>query len=268
MELPDARPDSPRGREASLMTREGPSSEAGFEQVWKRRFWTYARARDDDAGIAGWSPTGLAARFRFFQDRWSGARPGGLWLDVGCAAGTYSRFLAREGQEVVGLDYSLPSLTKAQSRSPETIRWLAADAQRLPVAAGRVDGILCFGVTQALERSGVAVGEMGRVLAPGGELWIDGLNGWCLPHLSERFLRWLQGRPPHVRYESPYYLKRVVRDTGFDQVRLLWLPILPGRLQALQPLIESRPVAGMLRWVPGLGALLSHSMVVTGKRRE
>jgi hypothetical protein len=32
--------------------------------------------------------------------------------------------------------------------------------------------------------------------------------------------------------------------------------------------LESRPIAGLLRWVPGLGALLSHSMVVAGSKRE
>jgi len=72
---------------------------------------------DDDAGIAGWTTSGLATRFRAFQRAWQRPPRPGMWLDIGCGAGTYTRFLVDEGLDVVGVDYSLPSLQKARERS-------------------------------------------------------------------------------------------------------------------------------------------------------
>ena len=88
-----------------------------FEKLWRKRFENFAAQAEDDAGIAGWSPTGLDARLRKFKEIWysndqfSSKKK---WLDAGCGAGTYSRFIVKQGGEVVGLDYSLPSLQKAR----------------------------------------------------------------------------------------------------------------------------------------------------------
>ena len=240
----------------------GPQFEAG----WRARFTRYAQLHDDDAGIAGWSPTGLRARFRFFQRHWTEDASPGKWVDVGCGAGTYTRWLAEAGQEVVGVDFSLPSLTKARERSPGGIFWVAGDAANLPLAGGAVDGALCLGVTQALARSEPVVLELGRVVRPGGSVWVDGLNGWCLPHVIERLKSWAGGRSPKVRYESPWRLRRLVRAAGFEEVRLRWLPLLPGRFHRLQKWVEHPLVAGLLHRVPLVGALFSHSMVVIARR--
>jgi SAM-dependent methyltransferase len=240
--------------------------EGGFEADWRERFARYARLHDDDAGIAGWTPTGLAARIRFFQRHWSGGRAGGLWVDAGCGAGTYSRWLAEAGQEVVGVDYSLPTLVKARERSGAVILWVVGDAVSLPLKAGSADGVLCLGVTQALEGSGALAAELSRVVRAGGTLWVDGLNAWCLPHMWERLRRRLSGRPPRVRFESPWRLRRVVRRAGFAGARLHWLPILPASLSRFQGAIESRPAAVTFRLLPPIAALFSHSMVIIGHR--
>ena len=237
-----------------------------FEARWRSRFTDYARARDDDAGIAGWSSTGLAARFRFFERQWSGAEAAGVWLDVGCGAGTYARYLARHGAEVVGVDYSLPSLAKARARSPAGVHWAMADARALPVGSAVASGVLCFGVTQALADSRALLEELARVTCPGGTVWVDGLNGWCLPNLAHRLGRWLRRRPQHLRYESPRYLKRLARRAGFEHVQLLWLPILPSRLHRFQKWLESPRAVALLQRLPLLALLLSHSMVIRARR--
>lgn len=232
-----------------------------FEQHWRRRFERYAGMRDDDAGIAGWSTTGLAARVRHFARNWTGAAPGTLWADLGCGAGTYTRMLAGQGLQVVGADYSWPTLAKAASRGG-AIAWVQADVTRLPFVSGALDGALCFGVMQALSSSEPALAEIARVVRPGGQLWVDALNRWCLPHLAAMLWRRLRGRAYHLRYESPWRLRRAAQAFGLQQVRILWLPILPGRLQRWQPLVESRAAVAVLRIVPLLGALLSHSFVL------
>ncbi len=240
-------------------------SRSEFERAWSRRFREFAHVHDDDAGIAGWSSTGLATRLRHFERYFDTARARGLWLDAGCGAGTYSRLLRRHGAEVVGVDYSIESLRKACRRDDLGVLYCAADVTRLPVRAHCFDGALCFGVTQALSDSGAALHALTAAVRPGGEIWIDGLNVWCLPHLFELVARRLRGRRDHLRYESPRRMLRALRSDGW-QASLYWLPILPARLSRYQWLLERRGVAALLKTVAPLGALLSHSFLIRARR--
>lgn len=237
-----------------------------FEDQWRTRFEEFADLRDDDAGIAGWTTTGLDARVRRFLGLWQSCEPG-RWLDAGCGAGTYIRILLRHGHRVVGADYSLPTLRKAAGRGLHGALFAVADVRRLPFAPEQFDGILCFGVTQALEDSAPVVKELGRLLKPGGHLWIDALNGWCLVHAFGGLRRWVLGSPQRLRYESPGRLKRLCRECGFVDVHVHWMPIMPARSYGLQHAIESRPVAGMLQYVPVLGALASHAFIVRATKQ-
>jgi SAM-dependent methyltransferase len=234
-----------------------------FEQAWRRRFERYATVRDDDAGIAGWSTTGLAARVRHFERHWAGAATGSTWADVGCGAGTYTRVLADKELNVIGADYSAQTLSKAALRGG-AFAWVLADVTQLPFAPESLDGVLCFGVTQALSSSERALLELARVVRPGGQVWIDGLNRWCAPHLLAALWRRLRRRGYHLRYESPWQMRDLARQAGVTDVRILWLPILPARFQRWQWLAESKALVAIFAAIPLLGALLSHSFVVAG----
>ena len=150
-----------------------PLAKPDFELEWRRRFIEFADLRDDDAGIAGWSTTGLDARFRFFRRVWRGASPGSVYADVGCGAGTYTRWLDEQGISVVGVDYSQPALQKAMARTRAGIPFCSADATRLPFATASLDGVLCLGVLQAVHASEPLVRELARVIRQGGRLWIE-----------------------------------------------------------------------------------------------
>jgi SAM-dependent methyltransferase len=239
---------------------------AGFEDRWRQRFERFANASNDDAGIAGWSHSGLETRLRNFQRLWRTRPAGEAWLDAGCGAGTYSRFLASQGLNMVGLDYSFQTLCKGRERSPQVHRWLVADVTRLPLQSGKLDGAICFGVMQALQSHDRALAELGRVVKPGGEVWVDALNRVCIVNLLANALRRLRGQPAHLRYDSPGRLVATMRNGGFEDVHVHWVLILPSRLHALQPLAESAPVRWLLAHVPGLGAFLSHAFVVRGRR--
>ena len=238
-----------------------------FEQRWRRRFVERGTLMDDDAGIAGWTPTGLAARVRQFERLWRRA-PGasGVWLDIGCGAGTYTRLLHKQGYTTLGMDYSWPSLSKASRRSPAAIRWVAADVHRLPLADGCAGGLLCFGVMQALGSPDGALRELARVVRPGGEIWVDALNAHCLPTWLSEWRRRRRGRPPHLRYDTVKAFTHAARRAGLDVVAVEWLLILPARFQALQWLVESRPVGTLLRTLPWLAVLLSHSFILRARR--
>jgi len=250
--------------------RQPPGGEAQpkFEDGWRERFREFAELHDDDAGIAGWSATGLDARVRRFLQLWTPAAARQRWLDAGCGAGTYSRILLGQGFEVVGVDYSLPALRKAITRDLDAAMLAVADVRRLPFRPHAFDGVICFGVTQALVESSATVRELASQVKPDGELWLDALNRWCLVHAYEILRRRFQGRGMHLRYESPLRIKRLLADHDFGKVELHWMPILPARLQRWQALIEARPVTWVLKFVPLFGLLFSHAFVVRARKQR
>lgn len=245
--------------------REGLSADS-FESAWRTRFTEFAEEREDDAGIAGWSPAGLDARVRQFLQHWSRPRGGNRWLDAGCGAGTYTRILRDHGLEVIGTDYSFPTLRKATQRDARTALYAVADVRRLPFADATFDGVLCLGVMQALSRSDDAVRALAGVARPGGEVWIDALNRWCLVNLYDTLRRRVRGRRMHLRYESPGVLKALMRSRGLRDVRLHWLPLLPARFKGLQRWVEGSAVRWIFRYVPFAGLLLCHSFIVSGEQ--
>lgn len=222
---------------------------------------------EDDAGIAGWTQTGLASRVRQFRSLWQRHEPAaGLWLDIGCGAGTYTRLLHSQGLDVLGIDYSAPSLAKAKARSAASIAWLAADIHRLPLPDASASGSLCFGVMQALAEPERALAELRRVLRPGAELWIDALNGRCLPTAIQESRRRRAGQPPHLRYDVPADFVCHAEANGLEVLDLFWLPLVPGRFAVLQGTVESRPVKGLLQRLPPLAERLSHSFILRARR--
>ncbi len=249
-----------------MVTQQSPRPGPGFEQEWQGRFIEFANLRDDDAGIAGWSTTGLRARFRFFQDAWHAVAPGSLFIDIGCGAGTYSRWLAQQGLRVVGIDYSQPTLRKALERTGTGVAYCAADAMMLPFARASVDGAVCLGVLQAIRDSETLINELARVIRHGGTLWIDALNYHGLAGWWDRTRRKLKGKPLHVRYESASTLTEILLSAGFSQPALTWLPLMPSRLQLIQPVFHSPLLRRLLPDVSAVASVASHSFLICAQR--
>ncbi|WP_372720291.1 class I SAM-dependent methyltransferase [Immundisolibacter sp.] len=238
----------------------------GFERRWRRRFEAWGQQHGSDASIAGWSQSGLEARLANFKRLWSGRIAAGGWLDAGCGAGTYMRSLAGCGVEVVGTDYSLPSLRKARLRLGGAARLFASDVRALPVADGSFEGVLCFGVMQALADPLPALRELCRVVKPGGEVWVDALNRYSAPHLVQGTWRRLRGRPMHMRYDSPWELAALLGRAGAVDVEIHWLPLVPGRWRAARQWMGRPAVRSVLGRVPPLAALASHAVVLRAYR--
>lgn len=242
------------------------ATEASFERRWRDRFESFAEHADDDAGIAGWTATGLATRLRQFARVLRPNLAGECWLDAGCGAGTYVRLLVQRGATVVGIDYSLPTVIKAREREIRDAILCVGDATRLPFQAGRFDAALCLGVTQALSASGPLVASVAATVRHGGEVWIDALNASCIVHRVSRSWRRLRGRPPHLRYEHAKRLADLMLSEGLDIVEVVWMPMLPPRMSGLQRCLEATPVRSLLRALPSLAAFACHSFLVHGRR--
>jgi SAM-dependent methyltransferase len=111
-----------------------------------------------------------------------GPGSGSRVLDVACGTGIVARrAVARVGPSgtVVGIDVNRSMLDIAKAASGEIeppIRWLATDAADLPLSDESTDCVLCQQGLQFLGDPAVALGEMRRVLVPGGRL---ALGVWC-----------------------------------------------------------------------------------------
>ena len=149
----------------------------------------------------------------------AGLERGGLFLDLGCSAGLYTRNLALslgEAGDVVGIDISPSMLGEAARRarkagaSPSFVR---ADAASLPFADASFSGAVCGGTLNELGDPAAALGETRRVLRPGSRLAIMGIlragtqNGRRL----QRFLS-----TGGIRFFAPEELQGMLDAAGFD----------------------------------------------------
>lgn len=138
---------------------------------------------------------GLHHRWRERAADRAALRPGDSALDVCCGTGDLALELASRvapGGRVVGCDFSEPMLDLAREKAAGTaeVRFEWADALELPYDAERFDAVTVgFGVRNLsdLDRG---LGEMTRVLRPGGRLVILEITQPTRPPLSTFFSLW------------------------------------------------------------------------------
>jgi 2-polyprenyl-6-hydroxyphenyl methylase/3-demethylubiquinone-9 3-methyltransferase len=119
----------------------------------------------------------FARRAAFFQDRILPQLPReGIWLDVGCGSGYFSRIMARHGLPVIGYDASLAMLesarraAEAENLSGRIDFQFVPTVERISLPDASVDGCLCLNVLEYLDKPFDCLDEMVRVLRPGGVL--------------------------------------------------------------------------------------------------
>ena len=117
-------------------------------------------------------------------------------LDVGCGDGTYAIEASRRGAIVTGLDSSLPMLVAAWQRERRIlggaeISWCHGRAEALPFQDGSFDLVLAITVLCLVQSPSQVVGELARVLRPGGMLLLGELGRWSAWALVRRMRAWL-----------------------------------------------------------------------------
>lgn len=124
----------------------------------------------------------------------------GSLLDVGCGLQPYrdlfcgvSRYVALERSCLPGVD-------------------LVADALRLPFADASFDAVLCNQVLEHVSEPAALVGELARVLRPGGVLLLTTPQTWGLHHVPHDYFRFTRFGLAHLAERAGLEVE-VVRST-------------------------------------------------------
>jgi len=181
---------------------------------------------------------GLDARWRARAVDLAGidpARPGDRVLDVACGTGDLALEAHRRGAEVVGLDFSAEMLARARAKEPG-MEWVQGNALALPFEdVSFTAATVGFGARNFSDLA-AGVGEMARVVRPGGRVVVLEITMPQRPPLSTFFSLWfdrivpLLGRvagdpdayaylPSSVkRFPGPEGLARVMAGAGLEQI--------------------------------------------------
>ena len=119
-------------------------------------------------------------------------------LDLACGQGRMSRYLARRGADVLGVDLSAAMLSKARAAGPAGITYLRADVTGAPTWwDGRpFDGCTCELALMDIDDLAGALATVAAVLRPGG-WFVASIVHPCFPGNGRGQSSW----PPGGGYE-------------------------------------------------------------------
>ena len=125
-----------------------------------------------------------------------GVNPGDLVLDMGCGGGRHAFETVRRGCRIVALDQNLCELVDVKNTFAAMIEAgelddevqgqpVSADALELPFSNATFDRIICSEVLEHIGDDSAAIGELVRVLRPGGTIAIT-VPAWAAEKICWR----------------------------------------------------------------------------------
>lgn len=141
-------------------------------------------------------------------------------VDLGCGTGSYLVPNVEHFRSVVGVDFSSRMLDALKQRFggtlPDRVRLLEEDFTRLSLPGESVDLVFSFSSLYYVEDLGSVLGEVVRILRPGGYAVLELGNRRSLNvHIWNRAV--LQGSPWAVHHAIPYeQTRRLVSDVGLS----------------------------------------------------
>lgn len=153
--------------------------------------------------------------------------PGERVLDVGCGPGFYCAELLEEvgpSGTVVGIDGSAAMLALAARRCGDRVALHEGDATSLPVEDASFDAALSVQVQEYVPDIATSLGELHRVLRPGGRVLVWDID-WATLSVNARddarSERVLGAWDEHLAHPSlPRRLAPLLRSAGFQDVRM------------------------------------------------
>jgi len=170
-------------------------------------------------------------------------RVGQSILDVGCGYGVFAVALAQKGAAVVGVDADSAMIAKAREnadRAKVAVELIEGVAEGLPFPDATFERVLAVATLCLVDDAARAVGEMARVLAPGGRAVIGDLGQWSL-WAAKRRISGLRGNPVwrKAHFRTSRDLRRLVEAAGLVVVETrgsIFYPPLGIAAQLLAPI--------------------------------
>lgn len=196
----------------------------------------YARLHGESIRASGEEPAYFAAsKAEYVARATAGESPAAL-LDFGCGIGGTLGFLRRAFPQTTlhGMDVSPESLALARDAHPDvTLALIEGDRLSLPDGAIDIAVAACvFHHIPPAER-GNWLGELRRVLKPGGRLFLFEHNPWN--PLTRKVVRDCPFDEDAILLSSLEARKRL-HDTGFADTRVDYTIFFPHALASLRPL--------------------------------
>lgn len=200
----------------------------------------------------------------------------GRLLDVAAGSGLAAEELSRQGWTVTALEISAELCEQLRDRGVPDVRRHNLAAGPLPFADGSFEGIFAGEIIEHLVDTSAFVGELARVLAPGGVVVITTPNLASFENrlrlLLGRYPRWLEWELPtsrarpyhdqgHVRGYTVPTLRSQLVEHGFVVERVVgnWVPFVP---QSVMNDLIWPPIARTGSWMPRL----AQGLIVRARR--
>lgn len=141
-------------------------------------------------------------------------------LDVGCGSGYVAAKVKRAlpDSNVIGIDLSTGMLDIAHSKYGSCVSFLASDAVYLPIMRESVDVVYALGVFEKFSSIEQLLGELNRVLRPGGTLYFSYPNRYSVPMYIRRIgylLRNFRNAPSNHHWLTADALRYRLVEAGF-----------------------------------------------------
>lgn len=154
-------------------------------------------------------------RRQFESLGWQG-EPGKI-LDVGCATGLFLEVAAGLGWQPYGVELSRFAAQKAQERFGDRISHGTLAQARYPEAF--FDAVTLFDLLEHVREPGPFLGEVHRVLRPGGRLLLV-MPDAASPSARLMGAHWPHYNAEHLHYFSPATVTRLLAACGFTVQRV------------------------------------------------
>jgi 2-polyprenyl-6-hydroxyphenyl methylase/3-demethylubiquinone-9 3-methyltransferase len=172
----------------------------------------------------------VPGRLRWMDKKidWAGKKV----LDLGCAGGFMAEALDERGAIVTGIDPAEEAIAAARAHARQTARNIQYDigvGEALPYEDGSFDAVVCVDVLEHVADLEKTIGEIARVLKPGGLFLFDTINRnpiarFATITMAEDILRLLpRGTHDPDMYIKPKEIRSLFAEAGLEPDRFTGL---------------------------------------------